>query len=141
MSTTSFPDADLDLAVVMVHIVCCDANVGLCGQVLPGGDHYVEAGATCPLCELAEQLGGPCGAPGCDVGVDEVFAQLEDFAPLGRCRICGCTDDECCPGGCRWVADDLCSACVPGGGPGGDGGPPPADLPLDDPRLVMAGHG
>ena len=33
-----------------------------------------------------------------------------------RCRICGCTEDTPCPGGCCWVEDpemgDLCSACV-----------------------------
>lgn len=28
-----------------------------------------------------------------------------------RCRICGCTDDHACPGGCSWVAPDLCSTC------------------------------
>jgi hypothetical protein len=35
------------------------------------------------------------------------------------CRGCGCTDDRACPGGCFWVAGDLCSSCVadePGGG-------------------------
>ncbi|HWS43317.1 MAG TPA: hypothetical protein VN421_09570 [Pseudoflavonifractor sp.] len=29
-----------------------------------------------------------------------------------KCRICGCTQDNACPGGCYWVAPDLCSACV-----------------------------
>jgi hypothetical protein len=29
------------------------------------------------------------------------------------CRKCGCTDDHACPGGCFWIADDLCSACGP----------------------------
>lgn len=28
------------------------------------------------------------------------------------CRVCGCTDDRACPGGCYWVEEDLCSACV-----------------------------
>lgn len=28
-----------------------------------------------------------------------------------RCRICGCTWDNACPGGCYWVEDDLCSRC------------------------------
>lgn len=37
-----------------------------------------------------------------------------------ECRVCGCTDnDACAPVGgrnglaCSWVADDICSACVP----------------------------
>lgn len=29
-----------------------------------------------------------------------------------RCRICGCTDDRACPGGCYWVEEDLCSKCA-----------------------------
>lgn len=28
-----------------------------------------------------------------------------------KCRVCGCTWDHGCPGGCYWVADDLCSQC------------------------------
>lgn len=28
-----------------------------------------------------------------------------------RCRICGCTQFNACPGGCWWVADDLCNTC------------------------------
>jgi hypothetical protein len=27
------------------------------------------------------------------------------------CRVCGCTEANACPGGCWWVADDLCSRC------------------------------
>lgn len=29
----------------------------------------------------------------------------------GICRVCGCTDDRACPGGCWWVEPDLCSQC------------------------------
>ena len=28
-----------------------------------------------------------------------------------KCRICGCSDEHACPGGCYWVEDDLCSRC------------------------------
>jgi hypothetical protein len=28
------------------------------------------------------------------------------------CRVCGCTDDNACSGGCWWVEEDLCSACA-----------------------------
>lgn len=28
------------------------------------------------------------------------------------CRVCGCTEDNACPGGCYWVEPDLCSACA-----------------------------
>jgi hypothetical protein len=30
---------------------------------------------------------------------------------IKKCRICGCTDEHACPGGCHWVEDDLCSRC------------------------------
>ena len=28
------------------------------------------------------------------------------------CRVCGCTWDYGCPGGCYWVEEDLCSSCA-----------------------------
>lgn len=31
--------------------------------------------------------------------------------PDRSCRVCGCTDDQACDGGCVWVGPDLCSAC------------------------------
>lgn len=29
-----------------------------------------------------------------------------------KCRVCGCTWDHACPGGCYWAEPDLCSACA-----------------------------
>lgn len=31
------------------------------------------------------------------------------------CRVCGCTDERACDGGCWWLSadDDLCSTCEP----------------------------
>lgn len=29
-----------------------------------------------------------------------------------KCRVCGCTWDNACEGGCYWVEDDLCSKCA-----------------------------
>jgi hypothetical protein len=46
------------------------------------------------------------------------FILLDDDEPELRgfgvrsCRVCGCTDDHACPGGCCWVEPDLCSACA-----------------------------
>lgn len=31
---------------------------------------------------------------------------------LRRCRVCGCSDEQPCAGGCTWVSEDLCSACA-----------------------------
>jgi len=29
-----------------------------------------------------------------------------------ECRVCHCTQDNPCPGGCIWAQVDLCSACA-----------------------------
>ena len=29
-----------------------------------------------------------------------------------KCRICGCTDEHGCVGGCYWIEEDLCSKCA-----------------------------
>ncbi|MCX4194496.1 hypothetical protein OMR07_02145 [Methylobacterium organophilum] len=34
----------------------------------------------------------------------------------GVCRSCGCSQNDACDGGCGWAAEDLCTACVEGGG-------------------------
>jgi hypothetical protein len=36
---------------------------------------------------------------------------------VARCRVCGCSEDEPCEGGCEWVEDpldegELCSRCA-----------------------------
>lgn len=28
------------------------------------------------------------------------------------CRVCGCTQERACPGGCFWAEVNLCSECV-----------------------------
>jgi hypothetical protein len=42
----------------------------------------------------------------------------DEEAEERTCRICFCTDEAACEGGCQWVPDpedlgDLCSACLP----------------------------
>lgn len=54
-------------------------------------------------------------------GVEEGPAAEIEFEPdvdLVLCRVCGCTDEHACEGGCSWVPDpacegDLCSRCLP----------------------------
>jgi hypothetical protein len=47
---------------------------------------------------------------------DPAESAVFDPEPVPTCRVCGCTDDNPCEGGCYWVEDeemgDLCSACV-----------------------------
>lgn len=33
-------------------------------------------------------------------------------AGFQRCRVCGCSELDACPGGCSWVEGDLCSCCA-----------------------------
>lgn len=28
-----------------------------------------------------------------------------------KCRVCGCSEERACAGGCLWVEADLCSTC------------------------------
>jgi ParB/RepB/Spo0J family partition protein len=43
---------------------------------------------------------------------------------LGLCKVCGCTDDDECDGGCVWMNHErtLCSACATAAEQGGDDG-------------------
>lgn len=38
----------------------------------------------------------------------------EAEAKRGVCRVCGCTDERACPGGCSWLDDEhtWCDRCV-----------------------------
>jgi hypothetical protein len=29
-----------------------------------------------------------------------------------RCRFCGCTQEDGCPAGCGWAAENLCTVCA-----------------------------
>jgi hypothetical protein len=39
---------------------------------------------------------------------------MADCYPDRACRVCGCTQDHGCEGGCSWVEWDLCSKCPAG---------------------------
>ena len=36
---------------------------------------------------------------------------MRDKIIMAACRLCGCTDDVACPGGCWWIEEDLCNRC------------------------------
>jgi ParB/RepB/Spo0J family partition protein len=56
------------------------------------------------------------GSPSADVpDLQPADLQVDDNdqAPdVERCRVCGCTDEDGCEGGCSWVGESLCSACA-----------------------------
>lgn len=82
----------------------------------------------CPLCQAA------CDCDGedhfndaasnerehdCEPNEDGELEDLEDLGLPGyeddgqpSCRVCGCTQDRACAGGCVWATADLCSRCV-----------------------------
>jgi hypothetical protein len=39
-------------------------------------------------------------------------AFIAQRAALPHCLVCGCSDDDACPGGCYWVGPALCSSCA-----------------------------
>lgn len=42
----------------------------------------------------------------------EHLVQAEVTVAVRQCRICGCTDDEACTGGCSWSQPEICSTCA-----------------------------
>lgn len=50
--------------------------------------------------------------------IDDLMEEADrldmDWTLDQHCRICGCTDNETCPGGCYWSDVALCSACFGG---------------------------
>ena len=39
------------------------------------------------------------------------MSKSDEKSKVRTCRVCGCTDEKACPGGCHWVEPDLCSKC------------------------------
>lgn len=62
----------------------------------------VEPGPN-PCADCGAQLDGE-DCPSCD-------AELNALA-VETCRVCGCTDENACEGGCMWIGERLCSSCV-----------------------------
>jgi hypothetical protein len=58
--------------------------------------------------EVAKQFGGELA--------EKTYTDLLKYnsTPRRVCKVCGCTDDRACEGGCHWVAPDMdiCSQCV-----------------------------
>lgn len=59
---------------------------------------------------------GLCRAAGVDADLvlQGVLIALGAATKSGTCRVCGCTDQRACFGGCCWVNEEhtLCSACA-----------------------------
>lgn len=44
-------------------------------------------------------------------GEIDYLVKPKEVSTEKRCRVCGCTENNACEGGCYWVEDDLCSKC------------------------------
>lgn len=87
-----------------VHCARCGAQLAdrLGGAGFNGAPDAVFVGHNCPQCrENFEKMGWE----------DRIFTP-DPFAKVRACRVCGCTDDNACPGGCYWVEEDLCNVCA-----------------------------
>lgn len=74
----------------------------------------------CASCEKAKKndcnSAQPCIKTKPERPADDALSfSFDEESVVKRCRVCGCTEDRACEGGCHWVEDDLCSACVEGG--------------------------
>ncbi len=89
---------------------------------------FIADNMDCPANEVNAEF------PACKHSADEKY---QDDAPHGTCedggwlcwqdhilervrtepvcRVCGCTEDNACQGGCYWVEPELCSACAQAG--------------------------
>jgi hypothetical protein len=120
---------------------------GFCAQACAGADLvlYLGPSGQDAACEVGMAyvagvpvfgLAGPLEAPGLILSnavrkwvadtakllvAVEIFAKenacLDMDTSSWVCRVCGCTDDHACAGGCWWVEENLCSTC--GGHRGG----------------------
>lgn len=50
--------------------------------------------------------------------LEAIGREIRRHRAVRRCRVCRCTDEHACPGGCWWVEWDLCSSCIDHAGKG-----------------------
>ncbi len=84
-----------------------------------GHEHNCSTHGCAIIQEAAEQLARlqKAFALACRILGDDGWARWQEHI-MERvdgeqvCRVCGCTQDNACLGGCCWVEDDLCSQCA-----------------------------
>lgn len=103
---------DEEVLVATVECVRCGAEVKLTATPCEWTEQ--EDGSTV-VTDVGPAMGDCCGLLYVDAfGEVNVYEESELRASaLGpRCRGCGCTEDNPCPGACFWVEPDLCSRCA-----------------------------
>lgn len=107
---------------------CSDALSHVAGKDLPQGVTYscTDPDANTWACSGCDAVwtfseDGPKEhnmryCPQCGRPIVKVVEYRDPYEDVPRCRVCGCTEDEPCEGGCYWVEDpeglgELCSRC------------------------------
>lgn len=133
-------DNNIDPKVIIEALRCRKANKRRCKKctyskanscteaAMSGAANIIETyGKAFAL--ACRTIGDNHACPGCDLegtdqckraGMDAALSSWKCWQEYllscveneGICRICGCTNDNACDGGCSWVEDDLCSSCV-----------------------------
>lgn len=81
----------------------------------PGGPPLTDEQAT----EAGKRLAGKAyRALYAGIMPEHVTLTRDELAGDPACRVCGCTENRPCQGGCRWVEDpamlgELCDRCLP----------------------------
>ena len=85
-------------------------------RALALASHMVDDYSNCPFCFFPENWAGwpECAKTICGYKGPECWQRY--FRERARseqiCRVCGCTQDNACEGGCSWEEPDLCSSCA-----------------------------
>jgi single-strand DNA-binding protein len=77
-----------------------------------GDKRGLEADATVEADDLYDQEAAGLFKLGSSENATETETGQSQPDGVRRCRECGCTEDNACPGGCYWVEPDLCSVCA-----------------------------
>jgi len=79
---------------------------------LPGAEPTGYVCRGCISVEVAADDGGlPQGWVKKEFPERTFFLCPECQEDVQICRVCGCSNEDPCEGGCYWVKEDLCSAC------------------------------
>jgi hypothetical protein len=73
---------------------------------------YCEAVDQIELCAVLLLIGEIRMSGGASGLLSLYHLVMADLRKDQSCRVCGCTNDHACDGGCHWVAADLCSRCA-----------------------------
>jgi hypothetical protein len=49
----------------IIHTVCCDPDLAMCGEDVTGADWVYNPDRDCALCKIVEVSGLPCPVTGC----------------------------------------------------------------------------